>query len=238
MTRSERFEIDLAATRKEVWERLTTAEGLASWFGTRAEIELRVGGRRVVGWGDSVEMDGVIAEVEAGHKLRVVYLADGEETGAEEWLLSSDDVGVTRLTLIQSFRDDDIDDWDGCFGDIGRGWRLFLASLRHGLEQATQPTRVADCVYLPAPVKRELIWELVGDAVAGSAVTAGLTTALEIAPHSRLLVAPDRTLLLDAEGAADAQVLYVQAATAGDGTDLATWRHEALDLAASIIQNR
>jgi hypothetical protein len=77
----------------------------------------------------------------------------------------------------------------------------------------------------------------VSRAVADSAATAGLTAVLETAPHSLLLAAPDRTLLLDAEGAGDAQVLYVQAATTGDGNDLAAWRAQAIELAASITLN-
>ena len=237
MLRRERFEIDIDASREEVWERLTTAEGLASWFGTRAEIDLRIEGVRIVGWGDRMEFSGSIAEIEAGRRLRVVYLADGEESGAEEWLIAREG-GVTRLTLIQSMSDEGVDDWEGFFGDIRRGWRLFMASLRHGLEGAVAPDRHAECVYIPAPIERDEVWDRIGAVITRSPLTEGLETALEMPPHSRLLVARDRTLLLDAEGAGEAQVLYAQAATHGrpdDSVEHATWRRHALDLADAAL---
>ncbi|NNF69478.1 MAG: SRPBCC domain-containing protein [Acidimicrobiia bacterium] len=238
MERRERFEIDIQAGREAVWERLTTAEGLASWFGTWAEIDLRIGGERVVGWGDVMQFGGTISDLEPGRRIRVVYVADGESTGAEEWLLTHDR-GVTRLTLIQSISDDGIDDWDGFFGDVRRGWGLFMASMRHGLEGAAAANRTAECVYIPAPMAREEIWRRVQSALAGAKAVEGLVPALVIPPHSRLLVASDRTLLLDAEGSGDGQVLYAQAATHGDwvSEQAATWRRDALEFAAKSIDD-
>jgi uncharacterized protein YndB with AHSA1/START domain len=128
--RSERFEIETRATPEEVWRSLTTAEGIASWFGTRAEIDARLDGERVVGWGEGVEIVGRITDMQPMERLRVVYLADGEEVGAEEWLIQSDET-TTRLTLINSLSDEGVDDWEGFYGDMRRGWRRFLASLRH-----------------------------------------------------------------------------------------------------------
>ena len=50
--------IELAQPPAEVWAALTTAEGLASWFGDEAEIDLRPGGAARMSWkgGPSVEM--------------------------------------------------------------------------------------------------------------------------------------------------------------------------------------
>ena len=240
MMRRERFEIDIDASREEVWERLTTADGLASWFGTRAEIDLRVDGERVVGWGDDMEIRGTIAELEPGRRIRVVYLIDGQETGAEEWLVSATEGGVTRLTLIQSMTDDGIDDWEGFFGDIRRGWQLFMASLRHGLERAVEPNRVVDCVFVPAPMERAQIWARVGESIRGASsegpvLLDGLEPALELPPHSRLLVSVDRTVVLDVEGAGESQVLYAQAATHGEVNDGPAWRRRVLEMAEAAI---
>lgn len=43
---------------EHVWAAITTAEGLGSWFGDRAEIELRVGGTAILTWkgGDRAEL--------------------------------------------------------------------------------------------------------------------------------------------------------------------------------------
>jgi uncharacterized protein YndB with AHSA1/START domain len=50
--------IELPQPPAEVWAALTTAEGLASWFGDEAEIDLRPGGTARMSWkgGPSVEM--------------------------------------------------------------------------------------------------------------------------------------------------------------------------------------
>lgn len=229
--REERFEIDIQATRAEVWERLTTASGIASWFGTHAEIDLRVGGTRTVGWGDEMEFSGTIAELEPERRLRIVYTGDGEETGAEEWVISGEE-GAIRLTLIYSMSDEGIDDWEGFFGDIDRGWRLFMASMRFGLERAITPNREVRCIYIPAPVAAQEIWDLAEVMLDGSELTTGLEPALMIPPYSRLLTAPDRSLLLDVEGSGDARVLYVQAAI-HDGPN--QWQDDVLRLAKSAL---
>ncbi|MGD2042384.1 MAG: SRPBCC domain-containing protein [Acidimicrobiia bacterium] len=230
--REEHFEIDIDATPAEVWEMLTTSEGIASWFGTRAQIDLRVDGERIVGWGDRTELSGRITELAPGRRLKLIYLADGEETGAEEWLVSTEG-GVTRLTLICSMSDEGTDDWEGFFGDIRRGWRLFMTSMRFGLEEATTPDRVVDCVAIPAPGPREAIWEKLQAALDSAEMVGELKPALLIPPHSRLLVAPDRTLLLDIEGSGPGQVLYAQAAT-HDGPE--EWRRQALEVARRALQ--
>ena len=37
--------LELAQPPERVWAALTTADGLGTWFGHRAEVDLRVGGR-------------------------------------------------------------------------------------------------------------------------------------------------------------------------------------------------
>jgi uncharacterized protein YndB with AHSA1/START domain len=56
--------IELAHPPERVWAALTTAEGLGTWFGNRAEIDLRVGGVAKLSWesGDSATL--VIERVE------------------------------------------------------------------------------------------------------------------------------------------------------------------------------
>lgn len=226
--RDERFEIELRATPEEVWRSLTTAEGLASWFGTRAEIDARIHGERVVGWGEDVEIRGRITDLHRLERLRVVYLADGEEVGAEEWLITTQGT-TTRLTLINSMADEGIDDWDGFYGDMRRGWRLFLASLRHGLDEATTPFRRVDLAMVPAPGSRRRIRERLDRClVEHEALGSAMATTLSDPPHSLLLTARDRSLLLDIEGAGDNQVLYVQAATHGGPEGWPTQMVEAI----------
>jgi len=230
--RNERFEIELRATPEEVWRSLTTSEGLASWFGTRAEVEARVHGERVVGWGEGEEIRGRITDLEPLERIRVVYLADGEEVGAEEWLITTDST-TTRLTLINSMPDEGIDDWEGFYGDMRRGWRLFLASLHHGLDEAATPYRQVEHVMVPTPGPRGPIRERLDRCLANQeALVSAMTTTLSDPPHSLLLTARDRTLLLDIEGAGDSQVLYVQAATHGGAAD---WPKQVVEAIGSCV---
>lgn len=230
--RTERFSIDLDATPEQVWRSLTTAEGLAGWFGTRAEIDLRVGGDRVVGWGPGVEIRGRIDAIDPARRLRVVYVAGDEEAGAEEWLITVDGT-TTCLTLIHSMPDAGIDDWEGWYGDMRRGWRLFLASLRHGLEDASAPNRTVRCRNLPAPGPRDAIRTRL-DAWRSEAPPEleRLAPLLDDPPHSLLLASADRTLLVDIEGTGDGQVVYVQAAT--HGADAEAWVDQVLAAAEPL----
>src|SRR2546422_2477141 len=42
--------VEIAHPPEKVWAALTTAEGLGTWFGNRAEIDLRVGGQAKLIW--------------------------------------------------------------------------------------------------------------------------------------------------------------------------------------------
>lgn len=231
---SDRFEIDVAATAAEVWNRLTTSDGLGSWFGTDATIDLRIQGARVVRWGDAETMDAEITDLDAPNRIRLAYVVDGAEVGAEEWLISSHET-TTRVTLITSMPPGDTDDWDGFVGDVRRGWRLFMASLRFALTEAAHPDRIAVCRHLPATGPRPELWEAVQSFLDTSDLVEGLEPVLLDPPHSRLLVASDRSLLLDAEGWGADQVLYAQAATHA-GPD--EWRELVLDAVAGALADR
>lgn len=223
--RHDQFEILINATATEVWDLLTTSEGLASWFGGRASIDLRVDGSRVVGWGEDVQIDGRIDAIDPGRRLRVVYEADGKETGAEEWLVSNDADGVVRLTLITSLSDEGIDDWDGFYGDIRRGWNLFLRSLQFALETAVTPSRRVECRYVPASGSRHDVRDW-AQSVVRTLETADMELLLDDPPHSLLMGSTRRSLLIDIEGNGPSQVVYVQASAHGDGVD--SWLHGAV----------
>jgi uncharacterized protein YndB with AHSA1/START domain len=42
--------VELAHPPERVWQALTTPEGLGTWFGNAAEVDLRVGGRATLTW--------------------------------------------------------------------------------------------------------------------------------------------------------------------------------------------
>ncbi|HEV2452546.1 MAG TPA: SRPBCC domain-containing protein [Streptosporangiaceae bacterium] len=56
--------VELAQPPDKVWPALTTAEGLASWFGNEATIDLRPGGRAWMRWTDGPTVDMRVERVE------------------------------------------------------------------------------------------------------------------------------------------------------------------------------
>ncbi len=222
--REEHFEILIDSTSNELWKYLTTAEGLASWFGTAATSDLRIGGARTVGWGSDEQIEAEFSEIEPYSRVRLVYLADGKPVGAEEWLLTSEG-SATRLTLIHSMPDDGIEDWDGFYGDMRRGWRLFMASLRHIAEQGVTPFRNATGRYFPTS-DLHATWDRVKAIITENPDLIGeMTPVLTEAPYAVLLGSEDRSLLIDMEGAEPNMVMFAQASTHG-GPD--AWREEIL----------
>lgn len=228
-----------------VWELISTAAGRAAWFGTDAAIDLRVGGESRVSWDGEQPIDGVVAVVERPRRLRIAYELEGEELGAEEYLLDHDG-GITTVRLIQSMPPDD--GWADWYGDLERGWRLFLASLDFAASGAATPGRVADCRFIPAPGGRAATWPAVrsvlgldADPTAGTTVATkplpGATVALVDAPHSLLLTTPTRTLLVDLEGDGDHLQLYAQTAshTPEDTEAEARWRRGTLQGLADAV---
>lgn len=236
--RTESFHVDLDATPDQVWRMLTTADGLSSWFGTRARIDLRLDGEVVVGWGDDQEIASRIRVLEPPRRLRLAYVHEGTDVGSEEWLVTVSGT-TTRLTLVHTMPDAGIEDWDGWYGDVRRGWRLFLASLDHALSGARRPRRRVACRVVALPGARSDQWarveRVVGVARRGhrleGGVLDGLVGRVVEPPDGALFVAPDRTLVVDLEGHDADQVLYVQAAV-HDGDP--AWIDRALAVLARV----
>lgn len=234
--------LTVAAGLDRVWELLSTAEGRAAWFGTEATIDLVVGGDATVGWGGPEDIVATVDAVEPRRRLRLAYVQDGVEMGAEEYVLTSEDGHTTHVRLLQSMPampphdPDDEDPWHGYHGDLERGWRLFLASLGYAATR-DHPHRTATSTYTPAPRPRPAVWaEVVAalglddDGRPTATSPAGLNDVrLRSSPHSLLLTGEDRSLLIDLEGTGEHMVVYRQAATHAPETPaLAAWRRDAL----------
>jgi uncharacterized protein YndB with AHSA1/START domain len=122
-----RIELPIAAPPDQVFASLIDPVQVERWFGWKAEIEPRLGGKMTLG------VDGKIFELEPGKRLAY---ADGE--GAiVRWELTADG-GTTHLTFVQSgFRDDELDS----AAQHEAGWLGGLAELRrlHELGAAWKP---------------------------------------------------------------------------------------------------
>jgi uncharacterized protein YndB with AHSA1/START domain len=69
--------LQLTHPPERVWAALTTAEGLGTWFGNRAEVDLRVGGEAKLAWdsGDSATL--TIERVDPPHVFAYTWPVSG-----------------------------------------------------------------------------------------------------------------------------------------------------------------
>lgn len=211
------FEFEVEGELDLVWQALTTSEGLATWYVDHAEVDARPGGELKVDWGAGPHAMGTYEIVDAPRHLKLVY--GGGQVGAEEWLLSHDD-GVTHVRLIHSLPVEEGASWDDLYGDITRGWSLFMGTLawvgatigRVGRQTEVRIGSIADGA-----------WHRVSAALGvDTSPSTGDTLTLPDVPPAEVLVAHDglslllafddrATLLVDVEG----DSLYTVSATYG-----------------------
>jgi uncharacterized protein YndB with AHSA1/START domain len=98
--------LQLAHPPERVWQALTTAEGLGTWFGHKAEIDLRVGGQARLTWdtGDTATLS--IERVEPprvfGYTWAIYGLPDSDPRRTYvEFTLEPTSIGTT-LTMVES----------------------------------------------------------------------------------------------------------------------------------------
>jgi uncharacterized protein YndB with AHSA1/START domain len=98
--------VQLAQPPERVWAALTTAEGLGTWFGHSAEIDLRVGGQAKLTWdsGDTATL--TIERLEPprvfGYTWPVYGLPEGDPRRTYvEFTLEPTGTGTT-LTMVES----------------------------------------------------------------------------------------------------------------------------------------
>lgn len=137
MTFPDRIErtIELTHPPERVWAALTTADGLGTWFGQRAEVDLRVGGHAKLTWdsGDSATL--TIERLEPprvfGYTWPVYGLPDGDSRRTYvEFTLEPTSTGTT-LTMVESgfAQLSDADDHKVAFSGNTEGWTHELGEL-------------------------------------------------------------------------------------------------------------
>jgi uncharacterized protein YndB with AHSA1/START domain len=133
--------VHLAQPPDKVWAALTTAEGLASWFGQQATIDLRPGGAASMTW-DSGHTAGMRVErVEEptvfGFTWHIYGLPDDDPRRTYvEFTLEPAGSG-TRLTVVESgFSQLPEDAYREAFDGNTRGWASELGDLVAYLDAA------------------------------------------------------------------------------------------------------
>jgi uncharacterized protein YndB with AHSA1/START domain len=133
--------VEIAHPPSQVWAALTTAEGLGTWFGHNAEIDLRPGGSAWMTWnsGDKAEMRVERVEEPAvfGFTWHIFGLPDEDPRRTYvEFTLEPAGAG-TRLTVVESgFAQLPDDAHSKAFNGNTEGWASELGELVSYLDAA------------------------------------------------------------------------------------------------------
>lgn len=120
-----RFERRYDAKPEELWSALTEPERLGRWLADVAELELRVGGRFLLRWGDgddNQETDGTILALEPGRVLELNWTYPGEPDSVARFELRPDGDGTILVLDHRGLPPDAI-------AGYGAGWHSHLDSL-------------------------------------------------------------------------------------------------------------
>ena len=133
--------VELAHPPAKVWAALTTAEGLGTWFGQQASIDLRPGGTAQMSWdtGDKAEMriERIDEPTVFGFTWHIYGLpSDDPRRTYVEFTLEPVDSG-TRLTVVESgFSQLPDDAYRKAFDGNAQGWASELGELLDYLNAA------------------------------------------------------------------------------------------------------
>ena len=133
--------IELAHPPATVWAALTTAEGLASWFGNEAAIDLRPGGSAHMTWAHGHTADMRVERVEEptvfGFTWHIFGLSEDDPRRTYvEFTLEPTGAG-TRLTVVESgFAQLPEDAYRTAYDGNTEGWASELGELVDYLDAA------------------------------------------------------------------------------------------------------
>jgi uncharacterized protein YndB with AHSA1/START domain len=129
--------IDIDATLDEVWQALTTGEGIARWFAPYAAVTPGEGGSVSVGWDPKEMWSQPITVWEPLRRMQTASempSADGKMVRlAVDYYLEAQG-GRVRVRLVHSGFDDS-GSWDDYIDGLDAGWTYFLFNLKHALER-------------------------------------------------------------------------------------------------------
>jgi uncharacterized protein YndB with AHSA1/START domain len=126
--------VNVAHPPAKVWEAITTAEGLGTWFGNKATVDLRVGGLIQLTFDGDHNADLRIERLEPPHVLGYTWGISGlppddPRRTYVEFTLEPLAEG-TRLTVAESgFAQLPDDLHSGAYGGNAEGWRSELSEL-------------------------------------------------------------------------------------------------------------
>jgi len=131
-----RQQINIAASARVIWNALTTAEGLSSWWVDEARVDTRAGGRVVITTedenGEPIEEIGMFQQLRPTRKIEIKWGSNSPGALRKtrlEFVLARDG-DETRVAVIHSGVEEDEDD----NAALEKEWRQALLALRSSLE--------------------------------------------------------------------------------------------------------
>jgi uncharacterized protein YndB with AHSA1/START domain len=134
--------VEVAHPPAKVWAALTTAEGLGSWFGNEARIDLRPGGSASMTWTGGYTADMRVERVEEptvfGFTWSIYGLPEDDPRRTYvEFTLEPAGAGGTRLTVVETgFAQLSEDAYRKAFDGNTEGWASELGELVSYLDAA------------------------------------------------------------------------------------------------------
>ena len=126
--------ITVAHSPAKVWQAITTADGLGTWFGQKATVDMRVGGMVQLTFGEDMVIDLRVERVEEPHILGYTWgimglPADDPRRTYVEFTLEPEGEG-TRLTVVETgFAQVPDDVYQGAYSGNVEGWQSELDEL-------------------------------------------------------------------------------------------------------------
>jgi uncharacterized protein YndB with AHSA1/START domain len=134
--------VELASPPDKVWAALTTAEGLAAWFGNEATIDLRPGGIASMKWAQEgftaqMRVERVEEPTVFGFTWGIYGLPDSDPRRTYVEFTLEPAGGGTRLTVVESgFAQLPDDAYGKAYGGNTEGWAKELGELAAYLDAA------------------------------------------------------------------------------------------------------
>jgi uncharacterized protein YndB with AHSA1/START domain len=133
--------VEIAHTPDRVWAALTTAEGLSSWFGQQATIDLRPGGSASMKWDSGHTADMRVERVEEpsvfGFTWHIYGLPEEDPRRTYVEFTLEPTAAGTRLTVVESgFSQLPEDAYHVAYDGNTSGWASELGELADYLDAA------------------------------------------------------------------------------------------------------
>lgn len=133
-TRKHEIEIKVEATPEQVWDAVTTGDGLMSWFAPDAGVVPGEGGSIRFSWGAGMEATAPIRIWDPVKRVGWVEGEGSEHPKLVEFVIEAAEGGSTILRLVHSGFGEGAN-FDNEFESVYGGWHTFLATLRYRLDR-------------------------------------------------------------------------------------------------------